>query len=105
MSEWIAERRLLVAKKGDDKRVDLVVRIGRPYAVEPGSVNLDVGDGVAGCTIEIIGLDSEFREEVYGADLLQALQLAANIDPLLKRYKKKYEFFFPSGEPYFEDGA
>ena len=103
MREWIAERRLLVARKGTDGRKKLLIRIGRPYLVEPASVNFDVDEGTAGCSVEIVGLDNEFLEEVYGADLLQALQLAANVDPLLEHFRKKYDFFFSSGEPYFEE--
>jgi hypothetical protein len=103
VKEWIAERRLLVARKGTDSRKELLIRIGRPYIVEPASVNFDVDDDTAGCSVAIVGLDNEFQEEVYGADLLQALQLAANVDPLLESFRKKYDFFFPTGEPYFEE--
>ena len=39
---------------------------------------------------------------MYGADLLQALQLAADIEPILKRLSKNYELFFATGEPYVE---
>jgi len=104
VKEWIAERKLLVTKKGDDKRSELSIQIGCPYKVEPGSVNFDVDEGVSGCTIEITGLENVFREEVYGADQLQAIQLATNVDPLLRWLGKQYDLFFPSGEPYFEDG-
>lgn len=39
-----------------------------------------------------------------GADTLQAVQLAIyGVDPTLRRYRKKYDFYYPDGDPYFDD--
>jgi hypothetical protein len=70
--------------------------------VEASAVNFAVDEDTAGCVVSINGLPEEIIETYYGADLLQALQLAADIEPLIQRLSKKYDFFFPSGEPYFE---
>ncbi len=40
--------------------------------------------------------------EVYGADSVQALALATNIDGILRGMAKKFDFFWPTGEPYFD---
>ncbi|MDX1471931.1 MAG: hypothetical protein R3213_10575 [Flavobacteriaceae bacterium] len=108
MNKWIAERKLKCAPKGSEEIRDLVVRIGAPYLLELGMVDFKFSPGTAGCTIEIIGPspDDVFEGsnvcETYGADTLQALNLASDIEPMLKRLSKKYDIFFPSGEPYFE---
>ncbi|CAN0177649.1 unnamed protein product [Phaeothamnion confervicola] len=103
MSEWIAERRLLYTEKGSTTRQELIIRIGRPYIVKPGSVQFEISDGTAACCVEIVGLNDGYLDEVYGADLLQALQLATNVEPTLRRLSTKYDLYFPTGEPYFEE--
>ncbi len=103
MTEWIAERKLLFAPKGSFDRNELLIRIGRPYLIDSSAVNFQVPEGAGGCTVEFVGLDSRYLDEVYGADLLQALQLAADVEPTLKRLHREYNLFFPSGEPYFDD--
>lgn len=102
MTEFIAERKLLYSLKGSDERNELVIRIGIPYLVEEGMVDFPVGDGFAGCHIEVEGLNEEFPE-VYGADTVQALHLASDLEPLLKWLEKKYDLYWFTGEPYFED--
>ncbi len=102
MKEYAAERNLLVAKKGSDFRTELSIKVGLPYIVSQNTVNFIV-DGEAGaCEVDIFGLAEPFNEVTYGADLLQALQLAANIEPVLQRLSNNYDFYFTTGEPYFE---
>ena len=102
MSQYVAERELNYAEKGGSERKGVSVRIGQPYLVQDGTVNFAVDGDTAGCVVVIEGLPEEVLETYYGADLLQALQFAADIEPLIQRLSKKYDFFFPSGEPYFE---
>jgi hypothetical protein len=102
MKDCIAERRLLFSLKDGHERKELIIRIGAPYLVEEGTVNFPVGEGTAGCSVDFDGLPAENLEDVYGADLLQALQLAADVEPTLERLSKKYDFYFPTGEPYFD---
>ena len=100
MKKWIAQRDLRCSLKGTNKRSELIVRISEPYLVKEGSVNFAFAEGTAGCTVEVIGLkageafENENVHEVYGADSMQALELAVNIEPLLKRLSKIYNIYF-----------
>jgi hypothetical protein len=48
------------------------------------------------------GLD-EHSFDVYGTDSLQAVNLASNIEAIIKRLSDEYDFFWATGEPYFEE--
>ena len=102
MKDCIAERNLVVIQKETGVSTELSIKIGRPYIVPKGSVSFQVDANTAACEIEISGLCDPIREVTYGADLVQALQLASDIDPILKRFTKSYDFYFKDGEPYFE---
>ena len=93
MKKAIAERKIFYASKGSSARKELVIRIGTPY--------LDK-DGMAKCPVEWDGLFENYAD-MCGMDLLQALQLASNIDSMLEKLRNKYDFFWASGEPYFDD--
>jgi hypothetical protein len=99
----IAERRLLFSAKGDSERKPLVIRIFAPRLVDPASVSFRVDADAAICSVEIEGIPHESLGEVYGADSLQALQLAVDIEPVLKRLSKRYDLFYPSGKGYFDE--
>jgi hypothetical protein len=103
MKASIAERKLLFSQKGSAKRTELFVRVSAPYVVVQGTVNFPVGDGIAGCSVSFEGLDDEPTNEIYGADTVQALELAVSmIEPFLKRLSSRYDIYFPTGENYFE---
>jgi hypothetical protein len=102
MNKWIAERKLLCAPKGSSTKSELLVRIGAPYIVEPSTVSFPVTPETSGCTVEVSGKGVQVTETAYGADLIQALQLASNVDPILRSVSKTYDLFFIDGEPYFE---
>jgi hypothetical protein len=99
----IAERHLLFSVKGKSERKPLVIRVFAPRPVDPASVSFQVAAGTAVCTVEFDGIPDETHGDTYGADSLQALQLAADIEPVLKRLSKRYDFYFPTGEGYFDD--
>jgi hypothetical protein len=99
----IAERRLLFSAKGESERKPLVIRVFAPRPVDPASVSFQVAAGTAVCTVEFDGIPDETLGDTYGADSLQALQLAADIEPVLKRLSKRYDFYFPTGEGYFDE--
>lgn len=92
MKKVIAERKLLYAPKSSSIKKELVIRIGMPY--------LDK-EGMARCPVEWDGLFENFAD-IAGMDSLQALQLATNIDSMLEKLRNKYDFFWSSGEPYFD---
>jgi hypothetical protein len=93
MRKAIAERKLFYTAKHSSVKMELVIRIGTPY--------LDK-DGMAKCPVQWDGLFEDFAD-LCGMDLLQALQLAANVDSMLQELRNKYDFFWTSGEPYFDD--
>lgn len=104
MKKFIAERRILYASKGSNDKKEAFVRINSPYSVQEGTVNFTVGEeGVWACHIELEGLEERCSEVYYGADSLQAIQFASDVEPFLKRLQKKYDLFFSCGEPYFDD--
>lgn len=99
---FIAERKLLFSPKGKQERRPITIRVSAPSLIEQGSVNFRFDEGTAVCTIEFEGLGEE-SVDVHGADSIQALLMAADIDRYLKGMKRRYDFYFPNGEPYFED--
>lgn len=102
MKKAIAERELLYSLKGNSVREKLVVRICEPYLVDKNMVNFKCDPGTAGCTIEFDGLP-EGDVDVYGVDTIQALHLASDLEPYLKGLEKKYDLYWSSGEPYFDE--
>jgi len=104
MTHFIAERTLLYSAKDGDVRKEFIIRLGAPYFVREGTVSFSVGeDGCFACRVEVEGLNETYPE-VYGADSLQAITLAANaIEPFLKRLQKKYDLYHLNGESYFDD--
>jgi hypothetical protein len=55
------------------------------------------------CLVEFDGIPNANHGKIYGADSIQALQLAVDIEPMLKHLSKLYDFYFPSGEGYFDE--
>jgi len=99
----IAERRLLYSIKNSSKRHPLKISISQPFTVTQDMVDFSIGDRLVGCKIETIGLEKEYQHVVYGMDSLQAINMASNIDNYLEHLQKKYDLFWHSGEPYFDE--
>lgn len=99
---YIADRKLLCSKKNNHVTEEITIKIGNPYIVQQGDVKFSADGVVAGCHVEIDGID-ESGYDLYGMDSLQAINLASNIEPLLERLSTKYDFFWLTGEPYFEE--
>lgn len=99
---YIADRKLLFSKKNNHVTEEITIKIGNPYIVQQGDVKFSADGVVAGCHVEIDGID-EPGYDLYGMDSLQAINLASNIEPLLERLSTKYDFFWLTGEPYFEE--
>jgi hypothetical protein len=97
----IAERNLLYSSKGDAERNFMTIRLIAPCSVEEGSVGFLFDAGTARCVVEFEPLGKRF--EFFGMDTLQALELAVRIDPYLKGLTAKYDFYWMSGEGYFDD--
>jgi hypothetical protein len=103
MTEVIAQRTLVFSLKGKAERKQLVIRIYAPRLVEPGSPLYKSDNETASCCVEFEGIVAGHLDEIFGADTVQALQLAADIDSTLKRMTKDYDFYFPTGEGYFDE--
>src|ERR1700682_2689748 len=99
----IAERHLVFSNKGKSERKPLVIRIFAPTPVDPASVSYQVAPGTAVCAVEFDGIPDETLGDTYGADTLQSLQLASDVDAVLKRLSSDYDFYFPTGEGYFDE--
>lgn len=99
--KFVAERKLLFSQKGATKKNALTVKVSAPIVATDSNAQFPVDGVVAVCRVEIEGLD-EPGFDLYGVDSLQAINLASNIEPLLKRLSQKYDFFWATGEPYFE---
>ena len=93
----------MFSEKGKTERKPLVIRVFAPRLVDPASVPFQVAPGTAVCTVEFDGIPDETLGDTYGVDLLQALQLASDVEPVLKRLSKRYDFYFPTGEGYFDE--
>lgn len=84
------------------ERADFTIRIKGPYLLEKAKVDFNFDEGAAFCTIEFDGL-GEGAIEVTGIDGIHALALATDdLDKYLKGMCNRYEFFWPTGEPYFD---
>ncbi len=99
---YIADRKLLVSEKGNRARKEVIIKISDPYIVQQGDVKFPVDGIISGCHVEIDGLDEQ-GFDLYGMDSIQAINLASNLDPLLEKMSAKYDFFWLTGEPYFEE--
>ncbi|WP_339632293.1 hypothetical protein [uncultured Sneathiella sp.] len=103
MAQFFVERKLLYSLKNESERHEFSVRIMPPRYLVEGEKFFEPGAETAVCSIEFDGIDGQ-NDKTYGADLLQALELSVNsVEPMLRRLSKKYDLYFPSGEPYFED--
>jgi hypothetical protein len=100
--DTVAKRELMFSFKGESVRRKVTVRVHRPVEVQPGDVSFDFSAGTACCRVEFEGLD-EPEYVAHGADTLQALALAVDIDPILRGMSKRYDFYFDTGEDYFEE--
>lgn len=102
MSTYIAERHLLFCIKNGGVRKKLTVGICAPKVVAQGKVQFPVDGVMSMCHVDMVGLD-EHGFDVYGTDSMQAINLASNIESIIKRLSDEYDFFWATGEPYFEE--
>jgi len=98
-----ATRTMTYTTVGGSDQQKLTIRVGVPYLLQDGDVDFAFTPGTAGCAVVYEGLEEANVGDVYGADEVQAIELAvAGIDSNLGRLRNKYEFYFESGEPYSE---
>ena len=80
----------------------MTVGLCAPVVVSQDEVKYPVDGVLSKCHVEFEGLN-EHSFDVFGTDSLQAINLASNIEVVLKRLSEEYDFFWATGEPYFED--
>lgn len=98
----IANRTLKTIHRETGKTGEISVEISLPYLLKEGMVRFPIHPGAAGCSIKVVGLGTDrYDQEVYGVDTLQALQLASDVEGILKRISKTYDLYFNDGDPYF----
>lgn len=102
MNRYIAERHLLFAGKNDGVRKKLTVGICAPKVIAQEQVQFPVDGIMSICHVDLEGLD-EHSFDVYGTDSMQAVNLASNIEAVIKRLSDEHDFFGATGEPYFEE--
>ncbi len=105
MHKAIAKRILFWSSKGSNIRNKFMVRVSVPYNVEQSEVPFDIDwiddKGASASTIDTEGLEEEYHHVVYGVDEIQVVNMASNIEPMLKGLSKKYDLYWLSGDPYF----
>jgi hypothetical protein len=101
MSRYIAERQLWFAAKKNGIRKRMLVGVRPPVVVAQDEVKYAVDGVMSKCHVELEGLN-EHSFDVFGTDSLQAINLASNIEAVIERLSNEYDFFWATGEPYFE---
>jgi hypothetical protein len=104
MKKFVAQRNLWFSRKGDENRRRVTIGIYAPVVVTDAEVQYPVDGTISKCRVEIDGLD-EPGYEIVGTDSLQAINLASSIENLIARLSDKYDFFWATGEPYFEEDS
>jgi hypothetical protein len=99
--EVIAERKLLYSSKGQNERRQFAIQISAPSLTKAGSKPFPMDEGAASCGVHFEGLEG-LDFEVHGIDAIHALAQATNIDEYLRPMTTKYDFYWLSGDPYFE---
>jgi hypothetical protein len=101
--DLVARRHLLFTTPDDATQRPCAIGITAPREVHTSSNDETLHDPLAACAIVFEGFDAP-SIEVHGADSLQALAMACDIDPYLRdlERRKGYEFFWDDGTVYFE---
>lgn len=90
----LAERKLLLESRSDNRRQEVVLRIEQPYWIERGIE--------AACRVEVQGLHEDLQP-IHGIDFLQAIELSTSfLGLLLQGLADRYRFYWPDGTPYDE---
>jgi hypothetical protein len=99
----VAQRMLLYTSPDNATPRPCTVGITAPRDVATASDDTALQDAMAVCEIVFEGLAAP-PIPVHGADSLQALAMACDIDPYLRGLERQqgFEFFWDDGSPYFE---
>jgi hypothetical protein len=101
--EHCAERRLLCREKFGDGYFDVTFAVRKPRPPDSDEMLFLQDECARVCEVEIRGLD-EPVVKYFGLDSMQAINLASDLEPLVKRLSERFDFFWSTGEPYFDEG-
>ncbi len=96
----IAEFELYYAEKGSDKKTLFSISITKPTLVDNDLEHKSTRVGFYFSKVEVKPFE-EFSYSVYGADAMQAIHIASDIDFILDKLNKNYDLYCADGEPYF----
>jgi hypothetical protein len=98
-TDWpvLVERKILTQKDGSEERSEVILRIGHPYWIARGKVEM------ATCPIAIKGEDIDWVDHHDADDLFEALSKAVRQINVHFGNPRGRSFFWPDGEPYRGD--
>jgi hypothetical protein len=102
-TDLVARRKLLFSTADNGTPRPCTVGITPPREVVTGTDDEALHDAMAVCEIVFDGFEIA-PIQVHGADSLQALAMACDIDPFLRDLERRsgFEFFWDDGSAYFE---
>ncbi len=102
MKSIIAVRKLYYSIKGISNLSEFTIKISMPYHANEFDKNDQPSQDCYACDISIEGIN-EPGFTVYGMDSVQAINIATNLEPFIKRLSKKYDIYWVDHEPYFDE--
>ena len=102
-TDFVAQRKLLFTSRDHATPRPCTVGITAAREVATGTNDEALLDAMAACEIVFEGVPAA-PIEVRGADSMQAIAMACDIDPVLRGLERQfgYEFFWDDGSAYFE---
>jgi len=107
MKDIIAERKLFYALKGTKDLKEFSIKISQPFLVDKNYQECTTNDdNCTACKVIVEGIDElDFVPygdgNYFGIDGVQALNIATNIEPIIKWISKQYDVYWSIDEPYF----
>lgn len=109
MNDIIAERKLFYATKGSNDLKAFSIKISKPFLVDSEyKESKKNDDNCTACNVMVEGItELDFipygNGSKFGIDSIQAINIATNIEPLIKWISKQYDVYWDINEPYFDD--
>lgn len=97
-SRVIAIRRLYYARKGSKTKHELIIRIYAPLKLDRKYDKSGCNWFGYACYVEFSGIHNGFI--FYGYDAIQALELSASVDLMIREKKDEYDFYFSKMDRY-----
>lgn len=95
----VAKIELLYSNKGDNNRQSCSISISQPILIENDLEHIPNTVGCYYCRVKIEPVE-KLSFLVYGANAMQAVHIASDIEFILKNINKNHDFFYMDGVPY-----